>query len=258
MKSALLSFHQVEFGYNPKIAPLFKGLNLSLEGGSVTTILGPNGAGKSTVLLLAMGWLKCWQGEVRLSGNLIQEFSRQALGREMAFIPQAEHIPFEYTALEYVLLGRTPFLPPLGVPGKEDLDKAYAALKQVGATYLFDHPILAISGGERQLVVLARALAQQPRLLLLDEPSAHLDLANKYRLAQVIRSLCEKGCTILLTTHEPDFALAASDNAILMKKGRVLYSGPMAGAATDEYFSTLYDLQVRVKKVDGKPQVIWH
>jgi iron complex transport system ATP-binding protein len=258
MKSALLSFHQVEFGYDPKRAPLFKGLQFSLEEGSVTTILGPNGAGKSTVLLLAMGWLKSWQGRVCLSGKPIQEFSRLALGREMAFIPQAEHIPFEYTTLEYVLLGRTPFLPPLGMPGKEDLDKAYAALEQVGAAYLFDHPILAISGGERQLVVLARALAQQPRILLMDEPSAHLDLANKFRLAQVIRSLREKDCTILLTTHEPDFALAASDNAILMKKGRVLYSGLMAGAATNQHFSSLYDIQVKVKQVDGKPQVIWH
>ena len=258
MKSSLLSFHQVEFGYEIKMEPLFKDLQLSLEEGSVTTILGPNGAGKSTVLLLAMGWLKCRQGEVRLSGKPIQQFSRQALGREMAFIPQAEHIPFEYTALEYVLLGRTPFLPPLGVPGKEDLDKAYSALEQVGAAHLYNHPILAISGGERQLVVLARALAQQPRLLLMDEPSAHLDLANKFRLAQVIRSLQQKGCTILLTTHEPDFALAASDNAILMKKGRVLYSGPMAGAATDQHFSSLYDLQVKVREVEGKPQVIWH
>ena len=258
MKSALLSFHQVEFGYDPKMELLFKGLNLSLEEGSVTTILGPNGAGKSTVLLLAMGWLKCRQGEMCLSSKPIQQYSRQALGREMAFIPQAEHIPFEYTVLEYVLLGRTPFLPPLGVPGKEDLDKAYATLEQVGAAHLYNHPILAISGGERQLVVLARALAQQPRLLLMDEPSAHLDLANKFRLTKVIRGLREKGCTILLTTHEPDFALAVSDNAILMKNGRVLFSGQMARAATDQYFSSLYDLQVKVRNVEGRPQVIWH
>lgn len=257
MKSSLLSFLHVEFGYDPKKVPLFKDLNLSLEAGSITTILGPNGAGKSTVLLLAMGWLKSWQGRVCLSGKPIQEFARQALGREMAFIPQAEHIPFEYTALEYVLLGRIPFLPPLGVPGKEDLDKAYAALEQVGAAPLFDHPIPAISGGERQLVVLARALAQQPKLLLMDEPSAHLDLSNKFRLAQVIRRLCEKGSTILFTTHEPDFALAVSDKAILMKKGRVLYAGPMSGAATAQHFSSLYDLEIKVKKLGGKPQVIW-
>lgn len=258
MKPALLSFHRVNFGYDVKKEPLFKDLHLSLEEGSITTILGPNGAGKSTVLLLAMGWLRSWQGRVCLSGKPIQEFSRQALGRAMSFIPQAEHIPFEYTAIEYVLLGRTPFLPPLGVPGEQDLGKAYAALEQVGATHLFDHPISAISGGEKQLVVLARALAQQPRLLLMDEPSSHLDLANKFRLAQTLRKLREEGCTVLLTCHEPDFALAVSDNAILMKNGRVLYSGSMAGAATDQQFSSLYDLQVRVRKMDGKPQVIWH
>ena len=149
-------------------------MDLSLKEGSITAILGPNGAGKSTLLYLAMGWLKSWEWDHSLSNKPVESYSRRALGQEMAFIPQNEHIPFEYTVLEYVLLGRTPYLPPLGMPTRQDEEKAYAALEKVSAAHLYDHSILAISGGERQLVLLARALAQEPKLLLLDEPSSHL------------------------------------------------------------------------------------
>jgi iron complex transport system ATP-binding protein len=258
MSNSILSFHQVRFGYDQKTHPLFDGLDLSLKKGSVTAILGPNGAGKSTLLYLALGWLKSWKGIIRLSNKPVESYSRRALGQEMAFIPQNEHIPFEYTVLEYVLLGRTPYLPPLGMPTQLDEEKAYAALEKVSAAYLYDHSILAISGGERQLVLLARALAQEPRLLLLDEPSSHLDLSNKYRLLQIIKNLQANGTTILMTTHEPDFALAVSEYAVLMKKGRILFSGPLAEIATTENLSSIYGIPVKVLMMEGKKQVIWN
>jgi iron complex transport system ATP-binding protein len=258
MSNSILSFHQVRFGYDQKTHPLFDGLDLSLKKGSVTAILGPNGAGKSTLLYLALGWLKSWKGIIRLSNKPVESYSRRALGQEMAFIPQNEHIPFEYTVLEYVLLGRTPYLPPLGMPTQLDEEKAYAALEKVSAAYLYDHSILAISGGERQLVLLARALAQEPRLLLLDEPSSHLDLSNKYRLLQIIKNLQANGTTIVMTTHEPDFALAVSEYAVLMKKGRILFSGPLAEIATTENLSSIYGIPVKVLMMEGKKQVIWN
>jgi len=257
MSSSLLSFHQVRFGYNRRSSPVLNGLDLSLKEGCITAILGPNGAGKTTLLYLALGWLKPWAGVINLSGKPIENYSRRALGQQIALIPQSEHIPFEYTVLEYVLLGRAPYLPSLGMPSQADEKIAYEALEKVGIANLFDHSVLGISGGERQLVLAARALAQEPRLLLLDEPTSHLDLSNKYRLVQILRGLQERGTTILMTTHEPDLALAVSDEAILMEKGCVLSAGPTAEVASGENLSRIYRVPVRIIPVEGKKQVVW-
>jgi iron complex transport system ATP-binding protein len=257
MSPSLLSFHQVRFGYNQKASLVLDGLDLSLKEGRITAILGPNGAGKTTLLYLALGWLKSWAGVINFLGKPIDSFSRRALGQQIALIPQSEHIPFEYTVLEYVLLGRAPYLPPLGMPSHTDEELAYNVLEKVGIAHLYDHSMLAISGGERQLVLAARALAQEPRLLLLDEPTSHLDLSNKYRLVQILRGLQERGTTILMTTHEPDLALAVSDNAILMEKGRVLISGPTTEVATGENLSAIYKVPVKIVPVEGKIQVLW-
>jgi len=257
MNPSLLSFHQVRFGYNRRSSPVLNGLDLSLKEGCITAILGPNGAGKTTLLYLALGWLKPWAGVINLSGKPIESYSRRALGKQIALIPQSEHIPFEYTVLEYVLLGRAPYLPSQGMPSQADEMIAYDALEKVGITDLFDHSMLAISGGERQLVLTARALAQEPRLLLLDEPTSHLDLSNKYRLVQILKGLQEHGTTILMTTHEPDLALAVSDEAVLMEKGRVLISGQTAEVATGENLSRIYRVPVKIIPVEGKKQVVW-
>jgi len=257
MTSSLLSFHQVRFGYNRNTSPVLDGLDLSLKEGCITAILGPNGAGKTTLLYLALGWLKPWAGVIHLQGEPIESFSRRALGQQIALIPQSEHIPFEYTVLEYVLLGRAPYLPSLGMPSHADEELAYNVLEKVGIAHLYDHSVLGISGGERQLVLAARALAQEPRLLLLDEPTSHLDLSNKYRLVQILKDLQERGTTILMTTHEPDLALAMSDEAVLMEKGRVLISGPTAEVATGENLSRIYRVPVKIIPVEGKKQVAW-
>jgi len=257
VNTSLLTFHQVQFGYNRKALPVLDGLDLTLKQGCITAILGPNGAGKTTLLYLALGWLKPWAGVINLSGKPIERFSRRVLGQQIALIPQSEHIPFEYTVLEYVLLGRAPYLRALGMPSQADEKIAYGALEKVGIASLSDHSVLGISGGERQLVLAARALAQEPRLLLLDEPTSHLDLSNKYRLVQILRGLQERGTTILMTTHEPDLALAVSDEAVLMEKGRVLISGPTTEVATGENLSRIYRVPVEIIPVEGKSLVLW-
>lgn len=257
MSDSFLSFNQVRFGYNRKITPVLDGLELSLKENRITTILGPNGAGKTTLLFLALGWLHPWAGEIIFAGNPIESYSRRLLGQQIALIPQTEHIPFEYTVLEYILLGRSPYLPTLGMPSRDDERIAYESLEQVGAGNLYDHSILALSGGERQLVLIARALAQEPTLLLLDEPTAHLDLSNKFHLVQILKGLKEQGRTILMTTHEPDLALSVSDEAILMEKGRVLISGPTLTVANGENLSRIYRVPVKIVSIEGKNQVLW-
>lgn len=257
MNSPLLIFDAVTFGYQQRHPPVLASLSLALKAGSVTAILGPNGAGKTTLLHLALGWLKPWQGGIHLEKKPLSEYSRQELGRWMALVPQGEHIPFEYSVLEYVLLGRAPHLPPLAMPAEEDYAAAFEALDQSGIGNLCNHSILALSGGERQLVLVARALAQQPHLLLLDEPTAHLDLQNKSRLVEIIRAARQRGVTVLMTTHEPEVALAVANDVVLMDKGQVLAYGSVDETITEENLSRIYHIPIRIVSLDEKKQVLW-
>jgi iron complex transport system ATP-binding protein len=257
MSTPLLVFDGIHFGYQPKIPPLLKDLDLEVKTASITAILGPNGAGKTTLLHLALGWLKPWQGIIRLDEKPLNDYSRQELGRLIALIPQSEHVPFEYSVLEYVILGRSPHLSPLAMPDEGDYVAAFEVLEKIGISSLSNSSILALSGGERQLVLVARALTQQSRLLLLDEPTAHLDLYNKSHLIEIIRELRAQGVTILMTTHEPDVALAISDQAVLMEAGRVVAWGSVDETLTAENLSQAYRIPIRIVSIDGKKQVLW-
>ncbi len=256
MSTPLLAFDRVHFGYQPDGRMVLRDLSLEIQPGTVTAILGPNGAGKTTLLHLALGWLSPRTGKVFLNGCPLGSYSRRALGQWMALVPQSERIPFEYSVLEYVLLGRAPHLAPLEMPGVADCRIAAQALESVGLDRLDGRAITTLSGGERQLVLLARALAQQPRLLLLDEPTAHLDLGNKARLLGLLQGLAAQGVTMLLTTHEPQVAAALASRLVLMREGQVRHHGPLEQVLTSEHLSATYGVPVRVIQVDGK-QVVW-
>jgi iron complex transport system ATP-binding protein len=232
-------------------------LNLGIEPGTITAILGPNGAGKTTLLHLTLGWLRPNHGEIQLGSKSLSAHSRRELGKWMGLVPQNEHTPFEYSLLEYVLLGRTPYLAPLAMPDESDVLFAGDMLAEVGLGDLGQRSIASISGGERQLVLIARALAQQPKILLLDEPTSHLDLSNKGRLVKLLRQLQAQGVTIIFTTHEPDVASALATHMVLMRKGKVLNSGPSEAMMTSGNLSELYHMPIQVKKLDGKHVVIW-
>jgi len=257
MSAAWMTFDSITFGYRLHKPSVLADLSLELKAGSITAILGPNGAGKTTLLYLALGWLKPWQGEIHLAGRRLGDYHRQELGRWMALVPQSEHIPFEYSVLEYVLLGRAPHLPALGMPGERDYAAAFEALERAGIVSLADHSLLTLSGGERQLVLVARALTQQARLLLLDEPTAHLDLHNKSRLIQIIRDLRSEGITILMTIHEPEVVMAVADEVILMEMGRVLAQGPLDETVTAENLGRVYHIPIRIVSLEGKKRVLW-
>lgn len=254
---SLLKFERIAFGYPSSSQPVVKDFDLEIGAGTVTAILGPNGAGKTTLLHLALGWLKPQGGTILLDQRTLGAYSRRALGQWMGLVPQSEHMPFEYSLLEFVLLGRAPYLPPLAMPAKEDYAIAAAALQQVGLSEMQNRSILNLSGGERQLVLVARALAQQPRLLLLDEPTSHLDLSNKGRLVALLRELSGKGVTIVFTTHEPDAASALATHLVLMQCGRVLKTGALEDIFTDQNLSLLYQLPVSVVNVAGRRIALW-
>lgn len=253
----LLNFQEIQFSYPLSKHAVMDELNLEITAGTVTAILGPNGAGKTTLLHLAQGWLKPQHGHILLNQQKLTSYSRRTLGQWMGLVPQSEHIPFEYSLLEFVLLGRAPHLAPLAMPGDDDVEIALEALRQVGMYELQERSILSLSGGERQLVLVARALAQQPKLLLLDEPTSHLDLSNKGRLVILLRQLVSHGVTILLTTHEPEVASALATHLILMKKGEVLQTGKFENVFTSQNLSELYQLPVSVAELLGKKIAVW-
>jgi iron complex transport system ATP-binding protein len=176
----------------------------------------------------------------------------------MSLVPQKEHLPFDYSLLEYVLLGRTPYLKPLEQPKNTDITVASDSLLQVGLDPYDTRPIPALSGGERQLLLVARSLAQQPEILLLDEPTAHLDLRNKRVVVELIRRLVnEYGLTAIVTTHEPEVALALGRYGVLMREGRVLCYGEMEEVFTSELLSKTYEADITVTQAEGKKVVQW-
>lgn len=252
----ILTFNHVDFYYRMG-APLFQDASLSVERGTVTGFLGPNGAGKTTLLHLALGWLHPLSGRIELYGSPLGAYSRQDLGRRMGLVPQSETIAFEYTVLEYVLLGRAPYLPPLEMPGDKDVRIALNALERVGLQGFEMRSMLEISGGERQLVLAARSLAQEPQILLLDEPTAHLDLGNKARLVRILHSLNEQGVTILLTTHDPELASLICSHLVLVEKERPLIQGTLAEILTAENLGRIYGLPVELANIRDRKVIFW-
>ena len=257
MNKPLLAFEDVRFRYMPENGNVLDGFSLSIEPGTVTAILGPNGVGKTTLLHLALGWRKPQSGKVLLEGRPLSDFSHSEIGRRVGLVPQGEHIPYEYSLLEYVLLGRAPYLRPLDMPGEADCVVAADALETVGLSAKQTRSVTNLSGGEQQLVLVARALAQQPRMLLLDEPTAHLDLANKIRLLDLLAGLVSKGVTIVFSTHDPEVAASIATHLVLMRAGKVLSAGPIVEEFTTQKLSEAYGIPVEVRELEGRRIVLW-
>jgi len=252
----MISLDRLRFSYRANGAAVLDDLSLDIPAGAVTAILGPNGAGKTTLLHVMLGLLAPQAGQVRLQGRPQASYSRAALSRLVGLVLQAEYIPFNFTVWEYVLLGRAPYLGLLDVPADKDARVALAAIETLGLSDLKHRSILELSGGERQMVMLARAMAQQTPILLLDEPTSHLDLSNKNRILQVLSALAGQGVTVVFTTHEPDVAIAIARYLVLMRAGHALDSGPLAQTLTAEKLSATYNVPVRVVEVDGRPVVL--
>jgi iron complex transport system ATP-binding protein len=255
-KDVILSASELSYYYNGAQRTVLHDLSLDIPAGTVTAILGPNGSGKTTLLRLLLGVLPPRQGKIRLAGRSLRDYSRSERGQLLGLVPQDEHIPFDFSVLEYVLLGRAPYLGPLAMPGERDRQAAMDALIATGLDHLQDRPLPKLSGGERQLVVVARALAQQPRILLLDEPASHLDLSNKGRLLSIMRDLVSAGVTLVLTTHDPNLASAIADYGVLLRQGQILDAGPAGAMLTAEKLSATYGVPVQVFEINGRRVIL--
>ncbi len=235
-----LEVRDLEFGYTDGDR-LFDGLDLDIGARRVTVLLGPNGSGKSTLLALLLGYLIPKDGEIRIMGEPLSSYSRSELGRVAAFVSQSVSLPFNYPVLEYVLLGRAARVPYWGSPSAADLAAARRAVELAGADHLADRNVQELSAGELQLVSVARALAQEPQVLLLDEPTSHLDPVHAVWIFRLVVKLAKEGLTVLLTTHDPLHARQVADDAVLMKHGAVLFAGGAGEGLAAEHLNRLYD-----------------
>jgi iron complex transport system ATP-binding protein len=227
-------------------------VSVTIQRGSLTGLLGPNGCGKTTLLRLMAGVLQPGEGSVSLNGRALREFPRRELARHIAVVPQETHPAFDYTVLEMTLMGRHPHLGILQLEGPEDIAIAQESLAATGTGHLAARPYATLSGGEKQRVVIASALTQAPSVLLLDEPTASLDLAYQLEVASLLARLNrDLGVTMVLATHDLNLAAALCDSLVLLRVGRVLAQGPTREVLTSAFVQQLYNVEADVRFHDA-------
>lgn len=237
----LLDACSLAFSYGRR--EVFRDISLALEPGCIVALLGPNGSGKSTLLRVLAGLLEPSAGEVTLSGRPLAEMTRREIACGLACVPQQTASVFAYTALEVVLMAREARHAFPGSVDEADHTVARTALESVGAAHLTQRIFQELSGGERQLVILARALAQEAPLLLMDEPATSLDYGNQIRLLDLVSSLASTlGKSVLMTTHSPEHARACAHEVLLLKGGRITDRGRPCCVLKDARLAALYDL----------------
>lgn len=245
--------YQVEnitFTYPGRERPVLRDVSLSLAQGEIVVLLGPNGAGKTTLLLCMMNLLKTTAGQISIDGQNINELTSRELAGKVAYVPQSHEPAFDYTVLEFVLMGRAPKYGVFGRPDRSDEIRCLEILEELGIMQLASHSYIEISGGERQQVLIARALAQEPEILLFDEPTAHLDFGNQQRALTMIHKMSERGHGVLMTTHHPDHALMLGDRTALLYKDGQLVEGSTREIITEERLTSVYDTELCLIEIE--------
>ena len=251
-RETIISLRDLRFGYEAHKTVL-NGLSLDIPTGTVTSILGPNGTGKTTLLNTILGLYKPQGGDIIINGHSLSSYSRRDLSRIIGLVPQSEEVPFNYSVLEFVMLGRTPHMGLLSMPSEKDYSMALNTLSLLGISELEARSVQDLSGGEHQMVLLARALAQDPKVLLLDEPTSHLDLSNTGNILNILKELSRSRCvSVIFTTHDPDAAILSASQLVLMQFGKVLDAGPLESVLTSEKLTQTYGTPVEVSSVNGR------
>ena len=239
-----IEVRDLRFGYGS--GEVLRGVSFTAPTGQLTSVLGPNGVGKSTLFRCLLGLLKGYGGSITIDGEDTRRLSARRLAKKVAYIPQSHYPSFNYSVFNMVLMGTTSQVSLLSSPGEKQRQAAEEALERVGVAHLRDKGYTHISGGERQLVLIARALVQSVRVLVLDEPTANLDYGNQIRVMEQLRELNTQGYTVVQSTHNPEQAFLFSHNVVAMQGGRVLAAGAPSRVVTEELMESLYGADIRV------------
>ncbi len=249
----LLEVEHISFGYTRE--NVLSDVSFAIREGEIVTLLGPNGCGKSTLIKIMLGLLRPANGGVFLNGRNIGQIRSKTLAGKIAYVPQTHRSSFPYSVLDVVLMGRIPHKPFFFRYSKTDLRIADDALGRLSISHLADRAYTEISGGERQLTLIARALAQGAKTFIMDEPASGLDYGNQLRLLDQIIKLSREGYTFIKSTHSPEHALWIADRAILIKNGAIVADGKCDEIITSENLFSLYNARVNVLKLNGSLRV---
>jgi iron complex transport system ATP-binding protein len=247
MSVPVLAARGLGFGYRDK--PVGRDVDLEVRPGEVLCLLGPNGSGKTTLFKTMLGLLPAQAGEVRIVGRPIAALARDEIARSVAYVPQAHAAHFPFRVADMVVMGRTAHLGPFASPSREDHAKARAALDALGIGELAETEYTRISGGQRQLVLVARALAQDAPAIVMDEPTASLDFGNQVVVLSEVRRLAKRELAVLLSTHDPDHAFSIGDRVALLDAGRLVALGRPDEVLTPERLRAVYGVTVAVERL---------
>lgn len=244
----MLEVKSLAFSYGNR--PVFENVSFSLKKGEIMCILGPNGAGKSTLIKCIAGILKPAVGSVFIQGEDTASLGVKGIARHIGYVPQQNEVVFPFTVLDFVVMGRAPHLSIFASPGAEDIKLAKESLAMVGISDLAERPVANLSGGQSQMVLIARALIQKPALLLLDEPTSHLDFGNQILVLETVRKLASLGMSIIMNTHMPDHAFLLGDRAAALSGGRLVAVGKVETVVTSKMMSSVYGVNVAVREIE--------
>lgn len=243
-KKYAVEIHNLTYRYD-KTKKLLENVCLQIPENSVVTILGKNGTGKTTFLNCLLGFINDYSGDIVFFGKKQKHFTRKELAQVVGLVPQLSQISFDFTVEEFVLMGCNPTMNYFAVPGRAGNEAVVAALKTLNITHLRNRFVNSLSGGERQLVYIARTLAQRPKIIVLDEPTSALDFGNIIKITDLISRLRDNGYTIVLTCHDPDFPFLFHSHTVAMLPDHSLLFGESDEILTDEVLSSIYDVPIK-------------
>lgn len=246
----MIEVKNLYFSYDWK-KEVLKNINFSIKDSEIIAILGPNGSGKTTLLKCINFILKPQRGNVYLNGGNIYKMGRKEIAKNISYVPQEHKDFYPYKVLDFILFGRTPHIGTFSTPNRQDIMKCLEIIKLLKIEHLSDRIYNQLSGGEKRLCLIARALATEAKILLLDEPTAHLDIKNEIEVLSCIKNLSrQKNLTIVMTLHNPSLALQIADRVVVLKDGRIIDDGPVEKIITEKNIEEIYSCKVSLFKTD--------
>lgn len=246
----MLRLKDVKCGYEKHA--ILNDVSFEVKEGEVACVLGANGVGKTTLFKTILGHIPILGGEIYLKDKLLNNMSVVEKAKDIGYVPQAHNPPFPFLVRDVVVMGRTAYVSVFASPSKNDMLMADQALDSLGIGYLKEKVYTEISGGERQLVLIARALVQTPSILIMDEPTSNLDFGNQAKAVKQVRALADRGLAVIMTTHSPDHVYQCADKVTVIKNSDEIVSGEVDDIMNSKLLSQIYNIDISVKNIEGK------